>query len=306
MTGSVALATSVNALVAVRILPLRVIHNTPHPIVHYQAGRNGDLKVTSVQGAFNVFVANRLRFSTLDHARWAQALTRPALSRLQCPKTALVFSLGEGLIERELLRDRCIAAITSVLPNSTIINAARRQPWWRRLINDAWHSPRVVTKQADPGYWIRSVPSDQFYDLIIVDLPDPEDFASAKHYTRYFYRQLRQHMKEQAVLVVQATSALRSPNTFASIGATLEAAGLLTLPYRVALTTLGEWSFLLAQRNAITPVSRPEWLSDSALGALETFALAPDSLPAGKGQVSRLDEPAILDIFLSEEGDHVP
>jgi spermidine synthase len=300
--GLVILATGANAVLANQVLPLRVVHNTPHPIIHYEVGRSVDLKVTSVQGAFNVFVAGQLRFSTLDHARWAEALTRPALARVPCPKNALVMSMGEGLIERELLRDQCIATITSVLRDATILNAARRQPWWRKLTNNAWRSHRIETKEADPAYWVQSISPHQQYDLVIVDMPDPEDFANAKFYSRYFYRQIRKHMTEQAILVVQATSALRSPNTFASIRATLESANLVTIPYRVALTTLGEWSFLLSQKRAIAPVSRPEWLRDSALGALETFALAPDSVSSAKGQVSRLDEPTVMEIFLSEEG----
>ena len=80
----------------------------------------------------------------------------------------------------------------------------------------------------------------------------------------------------------------------------------MTVPYRVAMTTLGEWSFLLAQTTAIAPVLRPQWLNRSALGASETFSLPPDAKPTGKGHVSRMDDPTVLDAFLNEGGDHAP
>lgn len=294
-----------STLTALKVLPLRVVRESPHPVVHYESERLSDLKVTSAQGGFHVFVSGRLRFSSLDQARWAEALTRPALARVDCPKRALVLSLGEGLIERELLRDPCIVSIEGIARERAIMDAATREPWWRTLTRDAWRSPRVHWVPIDPARWVLTAPVT-LYDLVIVDLPDPDDFIDAKYYTRYFYRELRRRLAERGVLVVQATSALRSPITFASIQATLEAAGFVTVPYRVAMTTLGEWSFLLAQTTALAPVLRPQWLSRSALGASETFSLPPDAQPSGKGQVSRLDDPTVLDAFLNEGGDRAP
>jgi predicted membrane-bound spermidine synthase len=296
-------ALAVTAAAAQQVLPLRIVHETPHPIVHYRMHSNADLKVTSAQGAFHVFNSGHLRFSTLDHARWAEALTRPALAHLNCPKRALVMSMGDGLIERELLRDACIASIDSVVRDGVTLEAARRQPWWRELTRNAWNSARVHVQQLDPARWI-STTTATAYDLIIVDMPDPDDFINAKYYTRYFYRSLQQRLVPAGVLIVQATSALRSPKTFASIRATLQAAGLVTLPYRIAMTTLGEWSFILAQPGTLGSVVRPQWLKDSLLGAAETFALPPDASAAANGPVSRLHDPAVLDAFLSEGGDH--
>ncbi len=72
------------------------------------------------------------------------------------------------------------------------------------------------------------------------------------------------------------------------------------------MTTLGEWSFLLAQTSAISIVVRPKWLVGVAVAARDAFALSPDALPAAIGRVSRLDEPLVLDAFLSEGGENAP
>ena len=290
---------------SMRIAPLRVVRAANQTVVHYELGRIQTLKQTSSQDGFHVFVDNRLRFSTLDQQRWAHALTRPALARLQCPRRALVFSQGEGLIERELLLDACLASIHSIVRDRLVLNAAQRQRWWSSLIGDAWRSPRVTIQEMDPARWLL-VTDPQPYDLIIVDLPDPDDFVNAKYYTRFFYRQLQRRLQSGGIVVVQATSSLRSPRTFASIRATLEAAGFVTLPYRAALVTLGEWTFLLAQTNLITNVRRPNWLDGVAVAAREAFALSPDAVPKVAGQVSRLDDPVVLESFLSEGTDNAP
>lgn len=253
------LATGLNAVYAKRCLPLAVVRSTNHTIVHFERGRIHDLRITSGQDAFQVLVRGRLRFSTLDQKRWAEALTRPAIARSLCPKRALVFSLGEGLAERELLKESCIQSITSVVRDRVAVDAARRQPWWRQVIADSWNSPRVHVVERDPAVWLlEETPS--LFDLAIVDLPDPDNYVDAKYYTKFFYDEIRKHLFPSAFLVVQATSALRSPRTFASIHVTLQASDYFTTTYRVAMTTLGEWYFLLASP---TPISNDLHLQPS-------------------------------------------
>jgi spermidine synthase len=249
-------------------------------------------------------VGSRLRFSTLDQKRWAEALAQPALSRLDCPKRAVVFSLGEGLAERELLREPCLQSITSVVRDRIAVDAAERQPWWRQLVANAWHSPRVHCIERDPAVWLSELPPTLF-DLIIVDLPDPDNYTDAKYYTRFFYRQIRKHLSPSALLVTQATSALRSPKTFASIRATLDEADYATATYRAAMTTLGEWYFLLASPTRI-PENLRAVAAAAPFNAPQSFVFPPDAIATQKGRVSKLDDPAALDAFLEETGDNDP
>jgi predicted membrane-bound spermidine synthase len=297
----VLLVTIANGVLGNRCIPQAVARTPNQTAVYFQRGRIYELRVTSGQDAFHVFIGNRLRFSTIDQNRWANALTQPALARLRCPKRALVFSLGEGLAERELLRQPCIDSITSVVRDRVAVNAARRQPWWRLIIADAWNSPRVHVDESDPAVWLTQAGSERF-DLAIVDLPDPDNFVDAKYFTRYFYREIGKHLTESAIVVVQATSALRSPKTFASIHATLDAAGYNTLAYRTAMTTLGEWYFLLASHGPFQNESA-DWRVSAA--SMQSFVIPPDALPTQAGRVSRLDDPAAMDAFLEESGDEV-
>jgi len=301
LCACVLFATIINARYANRILPTAVVRSTNHSVVHFEQGRAYDLRVTSGQDSFHVFVGNHLRFSTLDQQRWANALTQPALARLTCPQKALVFSLGEGLAERELLQVPCIREVTSVVRDRVTVEAARRQPWWRHVTADAWFSPRVHLVERDPAVWLLQAPACLF-DLVIVDLPDPDDYTNAKYYSRFFYRAIRNHLSPSGVLAVQATSALRSPKTFATIRATLEAAHFVTVTYRVAMTTFGEWSFLLASPTRVPDVVVDARTAAKQTIALETFAIPPDALPKEKGQVSKLNDPTSLDAFLEENG----
>ena len=297
-----ALAVTVaNAVCANRCLPLAVTLASNQMVAHFQKGRVYELRVTSGQDALHVFLGSRLRFSTLDHNRWASALTRPALARLRCPRRALVLSLGEGLAERELLRQPCIQSITSVVRDRIALDAARQQPWWRQITSDAWNSPRVHVIERDPAVWLAETKTEPL-DLVIIDLPDPDNYVDAKYFTRYFYREIGEHLSSTAIVVVQATSALRSPKTFASVRATLSDARYNTLAYRVAMTTLGEWYFLLASFAPIPEESLNAPGAPGSTASLQSFVVPPDALPMQPGRVSRLDDPVAMDAFLEESG----
>jgi len=295
-----ALTTLTSGACALVTLPNAVVRMSNHRVVHYSRGKVRDLRVTSGQDAFHVFDGNRLRFTTLDQHRWAEALTRPALARLVCPKRALVFSLGEGLVERELLKSRCIQSITSVVRDRIAVDAGKRQYWWRRVIEDAWNSSRVHFIESDPAVWLNEDRSEKF-DLAVMDLPDPEDFVDAKYYTKYFYQRLRKVLTTHSLVVTQATAALRTPKTFSSIRATLDAAGFHTLPFHVAMTTLGDWYFVLAGISGI-PNETPPLLP----GAAYSFIIPTDARIESHGRVSRLEDPAALETFLEETGTESP
>ena len=298
-------ATTANALLASRQLPAAVVRSSTHTIVHYERGRHLELRITSSQEAFHVFVGARLRFSTLDQNRWAQALTNPVLARSRCPKRALVLSQGEGLAERELLKESCIQSITSVVRDRVTVNAARRQPWWRQAIADAWRSPRVHVVESDPAVWLLEAPPSLF-DIVIVDLPDPDNYINVKYYTRFFYREFRKRMEPSALMAIQATSALRSPRTFASIQATVRDAGYFTLAYRVAMTTLGEWSFILASPTNVSNMPRKDTAIVFEKPPSVSFSFPPDTVSGKDAQVSKLDDPVVLESFLEENGEDAP
>jgi spermidine synthase len=90
------------------------------------------------------------------------------------------------------------------------------------------------------------------YDIIIIDLPDPYSLGINKMYTEQFYKRLYALLKEDGVIVTQATSPFHAPLAFATIGKTFESAGFHAKPYHYNIPSFGEWGWWLASRNEIT------------------------------------------------------
>jgi spermidine synthase/lysophospholipase L1-like esterase len=291
---------AVGAYAIERLLPLRLVLTSSHPTATFLESERCTLQVTSGQGEYHLFVNAELRFSTFDDRRWSESLVRPALARSQHPRRALVLSTGEGLIERELLKDPEIASVTSVARCDLVPAFARQSAWLKNLTHDAMNSARVSIQQRDPLAFLVNSPLLP-YDVVIVDLPDPAGPLESKYYSRYFYQQLFDRMHDGSILVVQATSARRSPRTFATIGATMQAAGFSIEGAFVPLISRGEWSLYLAAKGNVPAPMRPEWLHDTLASSIPgQFAHPwPDTLPpAGfSAEPSLLYDAKVFDWF---------
>lgn len=291
---------AVAAFLTERFVPLHRVLTSSHPITYFAESDRCTLQVSSGQGAYHVFVDGELRFSTFDERRWAESLVKPALAHVRFPRSAMVLSTGEGLIERELLTDPNIASVTSVVRCPLVPAMARRSGWLRHLTLDAMNSPKVRVVERDPAAYLASTPPET-YDVIIVDLPDPSGPRQTKYYSRYFYRLLAARMRSDSILVVQATSARRSPRTYATIGATLQASGLNTRPEVVPLISRGEWSLYLCAKSPIGLPLRPERQANSLAGTTpaQFFHPWPDCLPPDGfvAEPSTLNDAKVLDWF---------
>jgi len=142
------------------------------------------------------------------------------------------------------------------------------------------------------------------WDLIVVDLPDPNSIELAKLYSVEFYRKVRRALAEDGLVVVQATSPFHAKETFLCIRRTMEAARIATLPYHDNVPSFGDWGWLLGS-------PRPRiWLPVTSI-PVETSYLTPEvfqrSRAFGKAwldskyrDVSSLMRPVVMDRYLDE------
>lgn len=294
------------ALGAERAAPLFEQWGKPHQVVYATRSPLSRCLVTSGQGSFHVFLDDQLRFSTIDATRLSEAMVRPALARLTAPKSVLVLGLGEGRLEREVLADQRVNRVVSVTRDRLEAKLARNIDFYRKLTDDSLGSRRLTLVESDPAVWLREAKPERF-DLIVVDLPDPSGPREVKYYSAYFYRRMVEHLQPGGIAVVQATSPLRAPRTFSTIGATLAEAGLSIVPLRVGLVAQGEWGAFFASRGELPKVVHPEILRGSyaekanhELGELPADARPPPGFLAGP---SELFEPRALKWYLEESQD---
>jgi spermidine synthase len=218
-------------------------------------------------------------------------------------ENVLVLGGGDGLAVREILRHPEVKSVTLVDLDSGMTDLARELPLLRELNERSFFDPRVRVINDDAMVWIAEDHPDipKRFDVVIVDFPDPNNFALGKLYTVRFYKLLRERVADGGVIAVQSTSPLVARRSFWCVVRSIEAAGFFARPYHALVPSFGEWGYVLAAKEALPiPSHVPaglKYLTDTSVAAL--FDLAPDmsALPV---EVNRLNNQMLVRYYEEE------
>jgi spermidine synthase len=144
---------------------------------------------------------------------------------------------------------------------------------------------------------------DGMFDVIVVDFPDPTNFAIGKLYTNSFYGLLEKRLSASGYAVIQTTSPLVARTSFWTVVETIESVGLLATPYHAHVPSFGEWGYIVASRRPYRmPTSLPaglRFLTAPTLPLLFDFPLDMARVPA---EVHRLSNQTLVTTYEREWG----
>jgi len=261
-------------------------------------------RVVLTQGGAGVrlFLNGNLQFHSRDEYRYHEALVHPAMAAQGAPKRVLVLGGGDGMAVREILRWASVEQVTLVELDPHMTRLFSSLPLLRQLNQDALLSPKLRIVNADAFGWLEQHPDAQF-DVIVVDFPDPSNFALGKLYTTSFYQLLDQRLAAGGFAVVQTTSPLLARRSFWTVVTTLEAVGLATTPYHAHVPSFGEWGFVIASRRPWrAPTALPaglRFLTPEGMAALRDF---PPDMARVPTEVNRLSNQVLVHEFEAEWG----
>lgn len=248
-----------------------------------------------------LFLNGDLQFSSVDEYRYHEALVHPAMAGDH--SRVLILGGGDGLALREVLRYPDVEQVTLVEMDPAVLELARTNPRLTALNDHAFDDPRVDAVAGDAFTWLRH--NKQRYDVVLVDMPDPDSTATSKLYSAEFYALARHAMAPGARINVQSGSPYFAPEAFWCIEKTMRTAGLSTVPYAVSVPTFGEWGFQLGSAGGAPPPLRlPEdapplrSLNPATLRASTNFP--PDRDRIRGLEASTLMHPTILDYSRGE------
>jgi len=206
-----------------------------------------------------LYLDGHTQFSSYDEERYHEPLVHPAMLASAARRHILVLGGGDGLALREVLRHPEVMDVTLVDIDPAMTTLGRSHEVLVELNRDAFADPRVTVENRDAYTYLRDADS-RFWDVILVDLPDPRTIDLARLYGLEFYRLARRHLSPGGVVVTQATSPFFTRRAFLSVGATMEAAGLITVRYHNHVPTMGEWGWVLGMRGRDAAAPRDDWL----------------------------------------------
>ncbi|HEV3002205.1 MAG TPA: polyamine aminopropyltransferase [Solirubrobacteraceae bacterium] len=243
------------------------------PIALHVRSEHQDIVVTERGDDVRLVLNGDLQFSSVDEHRYHEALVHPAMTGPH--ESVLVLGGGDGLALREVLRYPDVRRAVEVDLDGEMLALARDEPALRTLNRRSLADPRVSVVTADAFSWLRE--ASERFDVVIVDLPDPDNEDLAKLYSVEMYGMLaRRVLAPGGRAVVQSGSPYFAPEAYWSIERSLRAAGLRSVPYHVDVPSFGDWGFHLAAagrapRLAVRPPSALRFLDAATLRAAAVF-----------------------------------
>ncbi len=274
-------------------------------IIYAKSSAYQRIVVTKGKTGYALFLNGNLQFNSFDEYRYHEALVHPAFAAFSGDtKRVLVLGGGDGLAIREILKYKSVEFVQLVDLDPDMTRVADSVPALGELNKNSLHDPRVHVTNADAFVWLDDVSTEPF-DIVIVDFPDPNNFALGKLYTTRFYNLLKQKLRPDSSVVIQTTSPLIARNSFWCVMKTLESSGYTVRPYQTTVPSFGIWGYALAKLQPFEAPQKPpanielRFLNDQTFASLFEFP-ADTSKPDEDLEINRLDNQALVRYYEAE------
>jgi len=287
------LADPITTLAEDRFYQDRVVFSASSP---YQR-----IVVTRGPIGHRLFLNGNLQFAERDEYRYHEALVHPVMAAHGAPKKVAVLGGGDGMAVREILKYPSVEQVTLVELDPNMTQLFSEHETLAGLNAHSLLSPKVRVVNTDAFQWLQK--GDDTFDVIVVDFPDPTNFAIGKLYTNSFYALLDKRLAASGYAVIQTTSPLVARQSFWTVATTVESVGLLATPYHVHVPSFGEWGFIIASHRPYRlPDALPggmRFLTPATLPLMFDFPLDMARVPA---TVNRLSNQTLVNTYEQEWG----
>jgi spermidine synthase len=255
--------------------------------------------LTKNNNDLRLYLDGNLQFSAIDEYRYHESLVHIPFALLPHRKEILILGGGDGLAVKEILKYPGVDGITVVDLDPEITILAQNHPMLLKLNQQSLKNPKVKIINQDAYKFIEE--SENLYDCIISDLPDPKNNSLARLYSREFYKLVKKRLTPAGIFISQSTSCYFAAKAFQCIGATMKSAGFKSvIPYHAYVPAFGDWGFYLASRfspdiDKMVIKVETKFLDPESKKALFHF---PKDLKPENIKSSSLNNPVILEYYL--------
>ena len=190
-----------------------------------------------------LYINGQQQFSTYDEERYHEPLVHPAMQLAASRRRVLILGGGDGLALREVLKYDALERVTLVDIDPAMTALATENPILTAINQNALNHPKATIVNQDAKAFLRQSP--QRYDIILIDMPDPDSLDLMHLYSADFYKLIRHRLTRDGIVTTQATSPDFSHRAYLCILKTMASAGLSVLPYHNHIPTMGQWGWVL-------------------------------------------------------------
>jgi len=229
--------------------------------------------ITAKDNRLQCYINGAIQFDTIDEYRYHESLIHPIMLNTPRHNNILVIGGGDGMALREILKYDDVKKVTLVDLDPAMTTLFKENPKLSQLNHHAYDNPKVTVVNQDAWKFIEK--STTLYDVIILDLPDPNNISLSRLYSQTFYKILANHLSRSGAIVTQSASPLFTRKAFWSIKKTMQSTGLTTKAYHTYVPSFGEWGFMMASKLKIDfnkePMKNLKYLNKEVLQRMAIF-----------------------------------
>ena len=170
-----------------------------------------------------------------------EALIHPAAITHGKVRTALILGGGDGGSAEELLKYPSVERIVLAELDEAVIRISRQ--YLTKIHNGSFDDPRVEIRIGDGLAYVAE--STEKFDLVLLDLTDPDTPASAL-YTAEFFQSVKRILSPGGAMVLHTSTPVFAPETVQTIYQRLKQHFTKVAPYGLYIPLYGAyWSFAL-------------------------------------------------------------
>lgn len=205
--------------------------------------------MTKHKDDLRLFIDGNLQFSSMDEYRYHESLVHIPMMASPYKEKVLILGGGDGLVAREILKYEEVQEIDLIDLDAEMTELCKKDIGVSKLNEGSLSSEKVHIINEDAYKYLEE--TNELYDVIIIDLPDPNNETLNKLYTNVFYRLAAKCLKETGVMSIQSTSPYYAKKAFWCIHKTLKNEGLEVVPYHVQVPSFGDWGFQLVSKHSL-------------------------------------------------------
>lgn len=264
-----------------------------------------NIVVTKHKDDLRLFINGNIQFCSLDEYRYHEALVHIPMSAAGSKKQVLILGGGDGMALREILKYKEVEQVTMVDLDEEMVELCKTYQEIKELNESSLENQKLNVIYQDAYKFLEE--NQQLYDVIIVDLPDPNNENLNKLYTNLFYRLCGSSLSQDGVMSVQSTSPYYAKKAYWCINKTIEEEGFYVFPYHVQVPSFGDWGFQLVSKKDIliediTLDIETDFLQQSQL--LGIFSFGKDEIVSKNDIVTNtLSRPQLMTYYNEAEND---
>jgi spermidine synthase len=268
--------------------------------------------ITQWKNEFWLFINGSQQISTLDEVMYHEPLVHPIMKLAQNPQNVLVMGGGDGCAVRDILKHKSVKQITVVDLDPAMTELAKTHPVLLKANEKSFLNTKVQIINRDAFKFMTD--TKQYYDVMIIDLPDPKTIELNRLYSREFYLLCYQHLRPDGYVITQSGSPYYATKAFICIKNTMEAAGFAVTQMHNQVLTLGEWGWTIGSKqsnekdlkkhlkNLQFNDIKTQWINNEAMQLMTSFGKETFFLTE-KVAINTIHEPVLYKYYLAGNWD---